>query len=84
MVDKTSYLFLSTLPASIKTIYPMQNCSPQKVIHRFHCASNFRSTFIKKFEYSRTFRDSITGGVYTAGLMRKHSLVLMTIEYKSC
>ena len=83
MVDKTSYLFLSTLPASIKTIYPMQNCSPQKVIHRFHCASNFRSTFINKFEYSRTFRDSITGGVYTAGLMRKHSLVLMTIEYKS-
>ena len=73
---------ISLLCAWIKNVYRVQNCSPQKVIHRFFWASNFESSFITKFEYSRTCRDSIISLVYTAGLMRKHSLILMTIEQK--
>ena len=75
-------MFLSTLPTSVETVYWVQNCGPQRVIHTW--TGNFRSTFITKFKCSRTFRDSITDRVYTAGLMRKHSLILMTIEYKRC
>ena len=75
---------ISLLSALIKNVYRVQNCSPQKVIHRFLLSSNFESSFITKFEYSRTCRDSIISLVYAAGLMRKHSLILTTIEQKSC
>ena len=77
-------LFISLLSASVRTVYRVENCSPRGVIHKFLWASNFESSFITKFEYSRTCRDSIISLVYTAGHMRKHSLILTTIEQKSC
>ena len=76
--------FFTLFPASIKTVYRVQNCIPKMVIHRLLWASNSKSTFITKFEYWREFSDSITSRVHTAGLMGKDYLILMTIEYKSC
>ena len=76
--------FFTLFPASVKTVYRVQNCIPKMVIHRLLWASNSKSTFITKFEYWKEFSDSITSRVHTAGLMGKDYLILMTIEYKSC
>ena len=47
--------FFTLFPASIKTVYRVQNCIPKMVIHRLLWASNSKSTFITKFEYWREF-----------------------------
>ena len=43
-------------------------------LNPFLCCK-FKSILITNFEYSREIRDSITGRVHKAGLMRKHSLI---------
>ena len=40
-----------------------------------HTRGRLISNIKIKFEYSREIRDSITGRVHKAGLMRKHSLI---------
>ena len=59
----------------IKTVYRVQNCSPQKVMNRFLWESNFKSTFTTKFEYSKNISWLyLRLGTYSWSL-RTHSLI---------
>ena len=54
LVDRNSKRFLSTLPASIKTVYRVQNWTPQKVVHGFLWAYNLKIIF---YHQIRTFKN---------------------------
>ena len=83
MFDKTSRLCLGTLPTSIK---PLSGCNI--VVLRRLSVGFFHQVILKALLFPNSNIQehfvTITGRVHTAGPMRKRSLILMKIEYKSC